>query len=241
MIDPLVVFVAVVVVSAAAQRLSGLGFALIATPVAVVAIGEGAVSFVALLGAGVGLASLAATWRHLRLRQVVALTAITLVTMVPVAFAVPAIPAPAASVVAGVLVVGAVAMSMAPMRGRMRRAIASPILAGALTGVAAGLAGLAGPSAAAHGLARDWGKAFMPNLQLVLLATLPLILVGHGWPSTVPAPIVLAGVVAIAAGTAMGAWLHRRVSHVAATWCTRGLATLGGFAAIAHGMREGWS
>lgn len=229
---------ALVVVAGAAQRITGLGFALVATPGALMVLGGDAVPYVALVGSLSALMSLGATWRRLQPRAILGITAATLVSMVPVLFVAQMMTDAASSIIAGALVVVATIVAGSRPAGPVRWALASPVSAGALTGLAAGLAGLAGPTAAAHGMLREWGDSFVPNLQVVLIATLPPILLGHGWPTAASPTMLVASVAAVAAGTLAGSAVRHRIRPPLALWGTRVLAVAGGIVAIVAGIGD---
>lgn len=227
---------AVFVVAGIAQRVTGIGFALIATPVAMSVLGTEAISLVVVLGAVSGIAALVATWRRRRLSQVVAITAWTVPLLCGCLLLVPLVDDAVLRICAGALVIGATLLSAVRLGGPLRTLLRSPAGAGAIVAVSAATAGLGGPAAAAHGALRDWGDAFVPNVQVVLLATTPLVVVGHGWSSSLsPGPLVLA-VVAVIIGTIAGSLLQRRIAPAVALRGTQTLAIAGGLAAIVGGV-----
>jgi uncharacterized membrane protein YfcA len=228
--------IAVIIVAASAQRITGLGFALVATPVALVLLGSQAVSFIALLGVVVGVLALAATWRDFRPRAVLALTAVTLLSMVPAVLLARTMSDAWGSIAAGVIVIASTSLAAVQSARWARRILGSPVAAGVVTGVSAALAGLPGPPAAAYGVIRKWDRAFVPNLQVVLGLTLPALLIGRGWPAAVPLWLTAASLVAVVIGTVIGTLVRRRISQAVAITGTRILALTGGVLALIHGV-----
>jgi len=228
--------IATILTAGAAQRITGLGFALIATPVALVVLGTQAVPFVAVIGALSSVVALAATWRLLQPRAIAALSAVTLVAMVPALLLARSLNGAMANVVAGGLVIAATIIVGVRMTGPALAVVGSPVAAGMLTGVSAAFAGLGGPAAAAHGAARRWGDSFVPNLQVVLLLTVPFVVLGHGWPTAVPLPLFLAAIVAVGAGALLGGAVRHRIPPAIANWLTRCVALTGGIVALVSGI-----
>lgn len=232
-----ILLVAVIVVAAAAQRITGIGFALITTPAAILVVGaDAAVPFAATIGAVVAIGALVSTWRELRPRAILPLLITAVIVMIPTLWLTSLFHSGWAAIAAGALVVASVVVALTATRGPMPVVLGSAPVAGALTGIAAGLAGLAGPMAAAHGTLRGWGSSLVPNIQVILLATLPLILVGRGWPMSVEPLAWAGGAAAVLAGTLLGSWLAKRIPRSYAVNGTRVLALLGGAAAISQGI-----
>ena len=234
---PWLLLAIVIVVAAMAQRITGIGFALITTPVAVLVVGaDAAVPFAATIGAVVAIGALITSRRDLQLRRILPLLVAAIIAMVPTLLLARVIPTGWAAIAAGTLVIGSVVVAMTARRGPMPVILGRAPVAGALTGVAAGLAGLAGPMAAAHGTIRGWGASLVPNIQVILLITLPFIIVGHGWPTSVEPISWIGGASAVLVGTIAGSLLASRIPMRAAVVGTRMLALAGGVAAVAQGV-----
>lgn len=239
MIVAWVLLAVLLVVAAAAQRITGIGFALIATPAALLTIGAGsAVAYIATIAGIVTVVALIATRRELRPRAVLPLAVVVVVTMIPTALLARVISPGWAAIVAGALVLVCIAIALISRTGPMRALLGNPVGAGVLTGVSTGLAALAGPMLTAHASIRGWGASLVPNVQLVFVAAYPLILLGHGWPTDIPWGVWVGGIVAVLVGTVAGSLLASRIPISVATIGTQILAVLGGVAAIVQGALQ---
>ena len=228
--------IATIFIAGAAQRITGLGFALIATPAALAVLGTQAVPFVAVIGAMSSLVALAATWRSLQPKAIAALSAVTLVTMIPALLLARTLSEAASNIVAGGPVVAATIVVGVRMAGPALAVVESPVAAGMMTGVSAALAGLGGPAAAAHGAAKAWGESFVPNLQVVLLLTVPFVVLGHGWPTAVPLPLFVVAAIAVGVGALAGGAVRHRIRLSVANLLTRIVALAGGVFALISGI-----
>ncbi len=231
-----VLLLATFLIAGMAQRITGIGFALIATPIAVVLIGAEAVSSVAVLGAISSAAALIATRRQLQWREALPVVLSTVLWMLPMIFLVQLMSASATGIAAGALVIAATVLAAMPLRGALATVFGSRILGGALVAASASMAGLGGPAGAAHGTVRQWGEAFVPNLQVLLLATTPFVVFAHGWPASLDLLPFAASAAAVAAGTFAGSWARSRINGRLALLLTRILAVIGGVFALIGGI-----
>lgn len=227
----------VVCFAGALQRVTGLGFALVASPVLVLGVGaDEAVRLVVVTSLASSSYALAMTRGHCRPAEVWPLLVFALVAIWPAAFLARMVAPAVASVVAGVTVLVALGLALRP-RGPVSRSMWSQAaVAGSLSGVMNAMAGLGGPMAAAYGLGRGWGRALAPNLHLFLLVTSVAVLLARGWPaSTGSGQLAL---LALAAGA--GVWLGGRLvgpeSVRLALALTVVVSAAGGVAAIGQGV-----
>lgn len=203
---------AAVVVGAAIQRITGLGFALVIVGPFVLLFGPLAgVTLVVMLSVVAAMSAIPFVWRDIDLRRSWRLIWPGLLT------------APFAAYLVSVLPDAALELGVAGMAALALVAGRLPSVSGALTGrvgawTAGGLAGflhtaggLSGPPLAAYGVGTNWDqRGFVASLQVVFTAFSIEAVALRGLPETdPPALIVLA--VATVAGVAVGSWAVRHV------------------------------
>ncbi|GAB3445692.1 sulfite exporter TauE/SafE family protein [Streptomonospora sediminis] len=194
-----------IVCGAAAQRVTGLGFALVAAPFLVLAAGPGAGVGVANLLSAVLCALVLVRTRHGLDRRRAVLMAVPALAGVPLGVAVQhRVPEGPLMVLVGVLAGAAVLLVTVSRRAAVLRGRPGALAAGALSGFMNASAGLGGPPVALHAQSERWSaEVLVPTSQLFLLAVNIASLAARGWPPFPPA--VLAGaVVLVAAGAALG-------------------------------------
>ncbi|MFB9377253.1 TSUP family transporter [Kineococcus gynurae] len=238
----LVLVALAVLVGAATQRATGLGFALIASPFLVLLAGpHDGVSLGNALSAGSCLLALRSTRGGLDVRQLL-LLAVPAVLVVPLgAVLIADVPDAPMLVAVGLLSLVAVVVVVLT-RGGARVAADAPGW-GAGAGAAGGLlnvaAGVGGPIAAAWCLSRRWPPAtFVATMQAYLLVINLTSLLVKGLPRVEVAvwPVALA---ALLAGSVLGDRLAGRVPARAAYRLTVGLALTGALVALVRGVLLG--
>jgi uncharacterized protein len=234
----LVAAVAVVLLAALVQRITGLGFALVATPALVLLYGpaEG-VQVVVLIGI-VACGSMGLTmWRSIDGPRALWLLWPAIV-IAPLAAWVSAIsPGPVL-----LLIVGAAAV-LGLLTGRVRRAsrylVGRPgaVGAGALAGFLNVTSGLSGPPLVAYADSVKWEqRRFVATLQLLFVAYNILTLAWRGIPTTVPwEGLGLLALVALA-GIGVGTWLARFVPARWARWAMFTVAWAGAVIVLVRGV-----
>jgi len=233
-----------VLLGAVLQRVTGLGFALVAAPALVLLFGpDDGVLFVNLCGivaagSGVVLDGRRVEWR----RAALLVPAAALGVAVGVAIALPLDHAVLEIVVGSILLLGLLTLillrSRPPSPDRRRAAVG----AGVGAGIASALAGLPGPPLAIYAGITGWrGPTMSATLQVVFLTTATAAVVGKlvtgsaGLP-TLPSAYWLAAAAALLVGIAVGHVVAPRVSR---TWAWRlvvAIALVGSIAAIAQGV-----
>ncbi|WP_188669014.1 sulfite exporter TauE/SafE family protein [Tersicoccus solisilvae] len=237
---------AAVVVGAVAQRISGLGFALVVSPVLVLALGAfDGVMLVNLCAAVSASMALLLVRRDVDWRRYAALAGCALVGIVPGAWLAASLPGPVVEISIGVLLVVALTISVLLTR-------TSVVLSGPLTlatsGVASGLmnaaAGIGGPAVSVYALLSRWPhRSFAATLQPYFL-TLGLCSLGAKWvasggrmPGLEPWQWVT-----IIACTAGGLLLGQRIApHVPAAAARRivvAIAYLGAASLLVKGLTD---
>lgn len=230
-----------VLVGAATQRTTGLGFALVAAPFLVLVAGpHSGVSLGNALSGALCVFGVWRSWRDLPVREAVLLAGPALVA-VPVG-AVLTRDVPDAPML---LVVGSLAVlaDVVVVVGRRRRLPSGPVAA-VTAGLAGGLmnvsAGVGGPVAAAYGLAQRWPQPrFFACMQLFLLVVNASSFVvkgvlADGLPD-VPGSTWLVAGTALVAGAVVGDRLADRVPPAAGQRLVIVVAFAGGVAAIVRG------
>ena len=222
---------AAVAAGAAAQAVTGIGFALVCTPFLVVTSGsrEG-VREAILLSSVLNVAVLAREGRRVLVGRAVALWVPAALVTPLVAAAVRRAPAAVLTLLAGVLTVLAAMALGAGLRAGAATGRAGAVAAGVVSGAMNMVAGIGGPAAALYALNAGWApESTRPTLQAYFLALNAVALASLGLPT-----VTLAQVAGLLGGWLAGSLVARRVPGRAAFWATLGLAVAGGCLAIAQ-------
>ncbi|MGW9631654.1 TSUP family transporter [Agromyces sp. NPDC055520] len=237
-----------VLVGALAQRITGMGFALIAAPALVILLGpfDGVVlvNFCAVLSS---LLILPRVWRHIEWRRFGWLVVPALAGTVAGALVAARLPGPVLQLGVGVLVVVALTVSLAVTRTDHVATGAVPaIVAGAASGFMNASAGVGGPALSVYAVATRWSQAgfaatAQPYFVVIGVASLVGKLGATGWalPELEPGAWQFV-IVALLAGLGLGELLHRHVPHHAARIAVIVIAYAGGVAAMIDGALELW-
>jgi hypothetical protein len=157
----------VVLVAASLQRLSGVGFGLVAGPGLVLMLGAGhgvVVSNIA--AAAISATGLAATWRQVRLTLMLPLVGAAMLTVPLGAWLVGRLPERTLLLGIGSLVIASVSLLIAGIRIRSLRGRRGAVAAGAASGVMNASAGVGGPPLTMYAVNAGWGAAeFVANAQ----------------------------------------------------------------------------
>ncbi|MFC5381208.1 sulfite exporter TauE/SafE family protein [Aquipuribacter nitratireducens] len=239
------VVAAAVLLGAVAQRVSGMGFALVLAPVLVLAVGPvDGVLMVNVCGAASSCLVITRVWRLIDWRQYALLAVPALVAVIPGALVAARLGGPVLQVSIGVLVVVALTLSLVVTGNRTRTAARLPtgILSGAASGFMSATAGVSGPTVSIYAVLTRWEhRQFAATVQPVF-ATLGLAaFVGKAvaLPEGLPEyqwwlwPLILACTVA---GLAVGERLAAVVSPRAARVSVIALAYGGGVVAVLDGL-----
>ncbi|MBD8660854.1 TSUP family transporter [Frigoribacterium sp. CFBP 8754] len=253
----------VVAVGAACQVASGLGFALVCSPLLVLVLGHGpGVRVVLVMSIVLNLVVLARSWQHVRLGDALRLLVPAALFVVPTALLAQSVRTPLLSLLAGSVVVVATALVIARRELRWLDGTRGAVAAGAASGVFNTLAAASGPPVAIFAAQRRWEprvmsatlQAFSLPLNLVTLAVLVLVGDGAGdggGGSAASATAVAAGAVAPAglplaplawavagllAGAAAGVALGHRVPAPVVRAVALGVALLGGATLVTTGL-----
>ncbi len=224
---------------AAVTRLTGLGFALMASPLLILSLGPfQGVLLCNLLNLMASLAMLATHWRHVQWRRV-ALLLIPAPVVIPAgALLVQHLPTAPLSVLIGVLLLVAVALVARGRSARLLAGTSGAFVAGASYSALNVLAGVGGPALALYGASQRWaGRSFVATVPACSIAVNGLSVVSKGFPSASAAEMaLLAG--ALLVGSLLGEWLARRVGGRHAQPLLLALAAAGATAAIVKGALD---
>ncbi|WP_308800227.1 TSUP family transporter [Agromyces silvae] len=229
---------AAVLAGALTQRISGIGFALVAAPVLILLLGP--VQGVVVTNVFAVLTALSVYIRHARdveYRKILPLLLAACVAAVPCALLTRDLPADVLAVIAGCLVLGALALSVTAQRVRGIAGRPGLIAAGALSGAMNVAAGVGGPAVAAYAVAARWPHdrfALSVQFYFVVLGVWSLLVRGVP-PALTPTEWAVA-VLALAAGLWVGSAASRRVGvRAARRWCLV-VAFLGALGVVAQGV-----
>jgi uncharacterized membrane protein YfcA len=254
----------VVAVGAACQVASGLGFALVCSPLLVLVLGHGpGVRVVLVMSIVLNLVVLARSWRHVRLGDALRLLVPAALFVVPTALLAQSVRTPLLSLLAGSVVVVATVLVIARRELRWLDGTRGAVAAGAASGVFNTLAAASGPPVAIFAAQRRWEprvmsatlQAFSLPLNLVTLAVLVLVGdgagggaaaaaataataagAGAGAPAGLPLAPLAWAVVGLLAGAAAGVALGHRVPAPVVRAVALGVALLGGATLVTSGL-----
>lgn len=236
--------IAAVLVASTAQRLTGMGFALVAAPLLIIATGPIVGVMLAILAGGASsLLMLWRVWRDVEWLRALALSASAVVGIVVGAAIAAYSPRPLLQVVIGLVVL--VALGISPLLARRRAISGGPVVtasAGIASGVLNATAGLAGPPLTVYAVLSRWPqRAFAATLQPFFIATTVVTLIikslftPDAWPElSLWAWVGLAA--ALVAGMVIGELLAKRVPDRAARRAVIALAAAGAVATIVDGI-----
>lgn len=231
-----VVAVLAVAVGAAAQRVTGLGFALLAAPFLVLVLGprEGVVLANA-LGALVSALVLTRTWRLVDWSRVRRLLAGSLVAVPLGGLVVRALPGPVLLLTVGALCTLAVTAAWFGPAWPWLGSRAGSAGSGFLSGLFSVTAGTGGPPLTIYAVSTGWAAAaFSASVQPVLLSNGLFALAVKGAPANL---LLLAGcAVAVLVGVVAGSRLGRHLSPALTLQLVLALALVGSLGAVVRGI-----
>lgn len=173
--------VAVTFVAGMLQRLTGIGYGLVATPILILTVGtDEAVKLVVVTGMMCSALAFWDTRAECRPWQIFPLVPFALVAIWPAAL----LSTNASASLASLVVLVALAIAMHPRGIAVKSMWGEAAFAGSLSGAMNTVAALGGPMAATYGIAQRWGASMVPNLQLFLVTTSLGVLCVRGWPAT---------------------------------------------------------
>jgi hypothetical protein len=226
-----------VLLGALVQRLTGMGFALVAVPALVMVLGP--VDGVSLSNCAAGLVCVLGLWqgwRHVRLRAMVPLVVAAACTAPIGAWFSRVLPGPVLLVVMGGLVTVTSALLMIGLRVPALKGLAGALTAGATGGFMNTAAGLGGPPMSLYAVNANWTiREFVPNALFYGAVVNMFSLVIRGVPPLAGREWVVAGL-GLLAGAGTGALLAGRIPDRTARFLVLSLAIGGGVVTGVKGL-----
>jgi uncharacterized membrane protein YfcA len=200
----------VVLVGAGAQRVTGLGFSLVASPFMVLLLGPfDGVLVINACGAATALLVLTQVWRDVDLRRAGLLIVPALPAVAVGAWLARRLPAPPLAVVVGVLIIVALGAVVASERARVLRGTPGAVVAGFGSGLLNVTVGAGGPAIAVYAVSIGWPqRRFAATAQLIFAVLGVASLLAKGGRPAMAA----AGWVAVACGLFAGVVAGGRVA-----------------------------
>ena len=226
-----------VAAGAVTQRVTGIGFALVAAPLLVLAAGPfDGVILANVLSMVVGVIVLSRTWRDVEWRRGILLV-LPALAVVPVgAYVARNVPGPVLLIVTGTLVLVALSLVQLSSRTVMPHGTAGSIGAGAASGFMNVTAGVGGPAMVLYAVSTGWEhRRFVATFQFYAILVNLASLLAKGRPH-LPLSAFLLSVGALAAGLILGELLSTRVPIGHARRAVVLLAMGGSLATVAKGL-----
>ncbi|MBH0116669.1 sulfite exporter TauE/SafE family protein [Salinibacterium sp. NG253] len=232
-----------VLIGALSQRITGMGFALVASPLIVILLGPfDGVLVVNLCGVISASLIIPRVWRHIEWRTLAWLAIPAVVTIVPASFLVTRLPGPITQLSIGILVLVALTATLLIRRSeRVVPARPAAILAGAASGFMNTAAGVGGPAISIYAVIMRWPQVnFAATLQpyFVIVGATSLVAKALFSGGMLPDLDALSWVIIISSllvGLVFGEVLNRHVSHRAARIAVIIIAYVGGTVAVIDG------
>lgn len=226
-----------VAVGAATQRITGMGFALVASPLLVLLIGPDAgVSLLQVLGIITSVIVLAGVWRDVDWPVLPWLVVAAALGIVPGAWLARSLSRPMLEVVVGALVIVALGVTLASTRARVFKGRGGAIGAGLLSGFMNATAAVGGPPMVLYQLSSGWShRVFVATVQVYFTFLSSFTLAARGLPGLSPAAWFTA-VGAMFVGILAGNRLIGRVSDATARRLVVVVAFAGGVATMVKGL-----
>jgi len=235
-----------VVAGALAQRLAGLGFGLLVSPVLVVLLGPfDGVMIINLCGAASSLLILSRVWRHVDWRKYLGLALAAIAGVLPGAWLASNVPEAPLEICIGILLIIALLGSQRLTRSPWRASGPVPLVSlGFSSGLMNAAAGVGGPAITAYAVATRWDqKSFSATLQPYFVTTgltslvSKYVLSGGHLPS-LEAWQWLSILAAMMAGIMAGDLLSGRVQPASVRRIVVAIAYLGAVSTLAKGFLE---
>ncbi len=229
---------AVVLVGAATQRVSGMGFGLVSAPFLVLILGP----FLGILltntfGLTTSLIVLTQVWRQVELRKLLLLAPPALIAIVPGAWVAITVPSAPLAIVVGALTFSALLAMLLSERLRVFRGVPGALSAGALSGFMSVTAGVGGPAITLYALSSRWEhRSFVGTAQLCFAITAAASLTSKGGLPDLPLFMWAVAVAALLLGVLIGGRLTRHIPPSRARALMVGLALAGSLMTVTKGI-----
>lgn len=227
-----------VLVGALTQRITGVGFALVAAPLLVLVGGPfQGILLANLLGSIVAAVVLLSSWRDVDWRKAVLLGIPALIAVPIGAWVARTLPPAPLLVLVGLLVVIALTAVLLSERARVLRGPGGAVAAGAASGFMNVTAGVGGPAIVLYAVSTAWEhRRFLATFQAyTVVVSVASMLAKGGLPLVSSAQLLLC-LAGLAAGLAGGQLLSGRVDHESARRLAIGLALVSAVATVLKGV-----
>ncbi len=227
-----------VLVGALTQRITGVGFALVAAPLLVLVGGPfQGILLANLLGSIVAAVVLLSSWRDVDWRKAVLLGIPALIAVPIGAWVARTLPPAPLLVLVGLLVVIALTAVLLSERARVLRGPGGAVAAGAASGFMNVTAGVGGPAIVLYAVSTAWEhRRFLATFQAyTVVVSVASMLAKGGLPRVSSAQLLLC-LAGLAAGLAGGQVLSGRVDHESARRLAIGLALVSAVATVLKGV-----
>lgn len=222
------------------QRITGVGFALVASPFLVAVLGPlNGVLVVNLFGSLTSLSVFIRVFRRVEYKRVALMLVPALIATVPGAWVALHMRADVLSVIIGALIIIALVGSFFAQRGTLFSGKAGAIAAGAVSGFMNVTAGVGGPAVSAYAIASRWPQeAFAASIQLYFFVLGSASLAMKGTLPVLDGPQWVACGVALAVGMGLGEVLSSRVPSIRSRQLVILLAFTGAALILVKGIVE---
>lgn len=239
MVEPfgLVLLACAVALGAATQRLTGMGFALVASPLLVLLIGpDTGVSLLQVLGVITSMIVLTGVWRDVDWPVLPWLVVSAAIGIVPGAWLARSLSRPLLEVVVGALVVVGLGVTLGSSRARVFTGRGGAAGVGLLSGFMNATAAVGGPPMVLYQLSSGWShRVFVATVQVYFVFLSSFTLAARGLPR-LPLAAWITAVAAMFAGILVGDRLIGRVSEATARRLMVAVALAGGVATMVKGV-----
>ena len=233
----LTLVVAAVLLGAGTQRITGMGFALMASPFLVLVLGvDDGVGTSQVLTLVASIIVLAELWRAVEWRKAGLLFLAALVGIVPGAWLTRQLSAPVLAILIGGLVIVALAAVLADERARVFTGTAGGAAAGFLSGFMNVTAGVGGPPIVLYRLSTDWPHVpYVATVQVYFIGLNAASLAARGRPS-LEGTTWLAVIAALIGGLIIGDQLAKHVTDAQARMMIIVVALGGAISTVVKGI-----
>jgi uncharacterized membrane protein YfcA len=210
---------------AATVRITGVGFALVATPFFVVAVGPwDAVAIIILFGCANGIIICSFLRSHIEWGRISVIAIAGMLGALPGTWLLSVAPPRALELAVGLLLLASLIGTNRIPAGRLKDTWGTRSLTGVVWGFFTAVAGLGAPPLAIYSRVTDWQPSrFAASVQPMFVFTaIPFMLMrtraDESWLPLLDPPTIIASFIALAAGILVGNFLALRLSGRAASW-----------------------